>query len=202
MNPFAEYRVTSPFGWRNDPFTGERAFHTGIDLVKSHQAPIYAFTAGEVIHAKEGAPGSGFGGFGIVVAILDKYGSLHCYCHLDMAAVKVGQYVQQGQMVGRQGNTGRSTGSHLHYEVRKTHSPKYGWQPGHNHVYDPGEYLKQYYKKEEEKMKEKQTPSWAVEAQKWVVEQGISDGQRPNDTVTRAEVWTMLYRFAQKTSRA
>src|SRR5690606_14012850 len=125
MNPFAEYRVTSPFGWRNDPFTGERAFHTGIDLVKSHQAPIYAFTAGEVIHAKEGAPGSGFGGFGIVVAIRDKYGSLHCYCHLDMAAVKVGQYVQQGQMIDRKSTRLNSSHVKISYAVFCLKKKKY-----------------------------------------------------------------------------
>jgi|GEM_PF-1289496 len=153
MNPFEEYRVTSPFGWRTSPITGKREFHTGVDLVKSHQAPIYAFTPGEVVHAKEGAPGSGFGGYGIVVAIkCPKTGHLHCYCHLDSAVVKVGQYVERGQMIGRQGSTGQSTGSHLHYEIRKTSSPQFGWiADRENNCFEPTKYLVDFYQMEEEK---------------------------------------------------
>jgi len=121
------FRVTSPYGWRNDPFTGSKSWHTGIDLVKSHQAPIYAFAAGEVVHAKMGQPGTGFGGFGNVVAVKGASGHLHCYAHLDSVTVKVGDKVAQGQEVGRQGTTGRSTGSHLHYEVRSVSSPSFGF---------------------------------------------------------------------------
>jgi murein DD-endopeptidase MepM/ murein hydrolase activator NlpD len=152
MNPFEEYRVTSPFGWRTSPITGKREFHTGIDLVKSHQAPIYAFTPGEVIHAKEGATGSGFGGYGVVVAIRDpKTDHLHCYAHLDSAVVKVGQRVERGQMIGRQGSTGQSTGSHLHYEIRKSSSPQFGWiADRENNCFEPTQYLIDYYQKEEE----------------------------------------------------
>jgi murein DD-endopeptidase MepM/ murein hydrolase activator NlpD len=149
LNPFEGYRVTSPYGWRTSPITVKREFHTGIDLVKYHQAPIYAFTSGEVIHAKEGAPGSGFGGYGIVVAVkCPQTGHLHCYAHLDSASVAVGQFVEAGQMIGQQGSTGQSTGSHLHYEIRKSSSPQFGWMADReNNCFEPTQYLIDYYRK-------------------------------------------------------
>ncbi|MGG4499177.1 peptidoglycan DD-metalloendopeptidase family protein [Brevibacillus reuszeri] len=144
-----EYRVTSPFGWRPSPLNGNREFHTGIDLVKTHQAPINAFVAGEDIHAKEGVAGSGFGGYGIVVAIRDpETGHLHCYAHLDSVAVKVGDKVKHGQMIVRQGSTGQSTGSHLHYEIRKSSSPQYGWiADREKNCFEPVKYLDDYFAK-------------------------------------------------------
>ncbi|QQE75234.1 M23 family metallopeptidase [Brevibacillus composti] len=132
----AEYRITSPYGPRKDPFTGKSAFHTGIDLVKTHLAPIYSFTDGVVTHAKEGVSGTGYGGFGVVVAVQDRSGATHLYAHLHDAAVRVGQRVKRGDVVGRQGSTGRSTGSHLHYEVRRK---------GYGTHTDPIAYLREHY---------------------------------------------------------
>lgn len=149
-NVFAGYRVTSPYGPRKDPFTGAPTFHTGVDLVKAHRAPIYAFTAGTVVHAREGLAGTGFGGFGIVVAVRDKYGALHCYAHLDSVSVSVGQTVAAGQEIGKQGTTGRSTGSHLHYEVRTKSTPSFGFG---SHT-DPGAYLSDFISKETEEAEE------------------------------------------------
>lgn len=134
------YRVTSPFGPRKDPIDGKQKEHTGIDLVKAHKAPIFAFMGGEVVHARMGQDGTGFGGFGNVVAVKDERGALHCYAHLDSCSVRVGQKVAVGQEVGKQGTTGRSTGSHLHYEVRTNATPSYGYG---SHT-DPGFYLSKY----------------------------------------------------------
>lgn len=134
------YRVTSPFGPRKDPIDGKQKEHTGIDLVKAHKAPIFAFMGGEVVHARMGQDGTGFGGFGNVVAVKDERGALHCYAHLDSCTVKEGQRVAEGQEVGRQGTTGRSTGSHLHYEVRTKSVPSFGYG---THT-DPGKYLLKY----------------------------------------------------------
>ncbi|MCG7406369.1 peptidoglycan DD-metalloendopeptidase family protein [Paenibacillus sp. ACRRX] len=122
------YRITSPYGWRSDPFTGNRTWHTGIDLVKSHQAPILSFTDGTVLHARMGITGSGFGGFGNVVAIQANDGALLCYAHLDNITVQTGQVVKTGQKIGTQGSTGRSTGSHLHFEVRRQTTPSFGFK--------------------------------------------------------------------------
>ncbi|MBP1993240.1 M23 family metallopeptidase [Paenibacillus eucommiae] len=137
MEIFPGYRITSPYGMRLDPITGVPSFHTGIDMVKFHRAPIFAFAAGEVVHAREGVTGSGFGGFGNVVAVKDERGALQCYAHLDSISVKVGQKIAEGLEIGKQGMTGRVTGSHLHYEVRKTSSPSYGFG---THT-DPYQYL-------------------------------------------------------------
>jgi murein DD-endopeptidase MepM/ murein hydrolase activator NlpD len=150
-----EYKITSPFGERTSPVTGKSEFHTGIDLVKKHQANIYAFVGGEVIHAKNGAVGSGFGGFGNVVAVLDDKGLLHCYCHLDSINVKLGDKIKEGVVVGKQGNTGKSVGSHLHYEIRKTFKPSFGWGKGSNHVINPEEVISKLFV---EKPKKKEFP--------------------------------------------
>lgn len=153
MNPFDGYRITSPFGWRTSPISGKREFHTGIDLVKSHKAPIHALADGEVIHAREGISGSGFGGYGITVAIrCRETGHLHCYAHLHSVNVRVGQIVSKGDAIGLQGNTGQSTGSHLHYEIRKKSSPQYGWIADRaNNCFEPTQYLIEKYKKSEVK---------------------------------------------------
>ncbi|MBU8715377.1 M23 family metallopeptidase [Brevibacillus parabrevis] len=132
-----EYRVTSPYGPRKDPITGaSETFHTGVDLVKAHRAPIRAFVDGTITHAKIGVSGTGYGGFGIVVAVRDKNGYTHMYAHLDDVSVHVGDMVQRGDVVGHQGSTGRSTGSHLHYEVRRR---------GYGTHTDPIAYLREYY---------------------------------------------------------
>lgn len=146
MNPFEGYRITSPYGMRKDPFDGSQKMHTGIDLVIADKAPLKAFMAGKVVHAKMGAAGSGLGGFGIVVAIRDLNGAIHMYAHLDSAAVIVGQEVKAGQVVGKQGNTGHSAGSHLHYEVRLGSAPSFGFG---THT-DPTAYLKKYIEAEED----------------------------------------------------
>lgn len=128
MNPFEGYRITSPYGMRSDPFDGTQKMHTGIDLVLADKAPLKAFTAGVVVHAKEGVAGSGFGGFGNVVALKDANGAIQFYAHLSAISVTVGQLVAKGQEVGKQGNTGHSAGSHLHYEVRTNGSaPSFGF---------------------------------------------------------------------------
>lgn len=149
MNPFEGYRISSPYGPRSDPFgNNQQEFHKGIDLVKTHRSPIYAFVAGEVMHTKLGAAGSGLGGYGNVVAIRDQNNSLHIYAHLDRVSVKVGQQVTTGYEIGKQGTTGQSTGSHLHYEVRQSCTPNFGYG---THV-DPTNYLITYTKREEKMM--------------------------------------------------
>lgn len=151
MNPFEGYKVTSPFGWRNSPFDpNTKEFHTGVDLVKPFQEPIYSFTTGRVVFSGTGTSGTGFGGYGNVVAIKDEDGCLLCYCHLHNCVVKVGTRVEKGQMIGRLGSTGRSTGPHLHFEVRK-HSQDgvpYGWIADRaNNCYEPTKYLQDHYEK-------------------------------------------------------
>lgn len=145
-NPFEGYRLTSPFGMRKHPITGKQKFHRGVDLVTTPgNGPIYAFAGGTVRHAKDGAPGSGFGNYGITVAIEDNKGRLHVYAHLSAATVKVGQVVAKGDQIGNQGNTGASAGNHLHYEVRKVASPSFGYTATEAGVLEPTQYLKDYY---------------------------------------------------------
>ncbi|TCZ76059.1 M23 family metallopeptidase [Paenibacillus albiflavus] len=199
MNPFEGYRITSPYGNRPDPFGGGGIeFHKGIDLVKSHKAPILAFVAGEVIHAMVGLTGSGFGNYGIVVAIKDKRNCLHVYAHLDSASVAVGQQVVAGQEIGKQGTTGQSTGSHLHYEVRQLYQPSYGFG---THT-DPTKYLVDYITREETIMFEKleariatlEEQTKKVPAPAWFVKEfGSADlGGLINDPTGTEEFWRGL----------
>ena len=144
---FKGYRITSDYGYRIEPFNrSKKEFHAGIDLVKSHRAPIEAFTDGEVVFAGMGRTGSGLGGYGNVVFIKDKNSYGHLYAHLDSVSVKKGQRVSKGQVIGRQGSTGKSTGSHLHYEIRKKTSPVYGWTADKSKsTVNPTTYLKNFY---------------------------------------------------------
>lgn len=104
--------VTSPFGVRPDPFLGIPAMHTGLDLRAHYGEPVEATAAGVVTKAERD------GGYGNLVEIDHGNGLQTRYGHLSSFAVSVGQRVKVGQVVGYVGSTGRSTGSHLHYETR------------------------------------------------------------------------------------
>ena len=105
-------RVTSRFGTRSDPFTGESRYHSGIDIdgYGNDGAPVVAAASGEVITA------SYDGSYGNYV-IIDHGGTSTVYAHMSGLAVSVGQSVSQGQTIGYVGATGRATGTHLHFEV-------------------------------------------------------------------------------------
>jgi murein DD-endopeptidase MepM/ murein hydrolase activator NlpD len=151
----SSFRLTSPFGMRIHPITHKPTFHRGVDIVgPSGNCPLYAFVAGECVFAKAGVSGIGMPPeMGIVAAIRDKNGYLHVYAHLSMVSVKVGQHIGKGQMIGRQGTTGSSTGNHLHYEIRKTATPYFGWASDERNVVEPTKYLIDYYKVETPKPK-------------------------------------------------
>lgn len=137
------WRVTSKFGPRTHPLKKTTEFHKGIDLVKPHQSPVPSFTDGVVTHAKTGVGGSGLGSYGITVTVVEPgTGYLHVYAHLDSATVKLGQKVKAGDILGTQGNTGASAGSHLHYEIRKKSTPAFGYEQNTTFVIDPAVYWK------------------------------------------------------------
>jgi murein DD-endopeptidase MepM/ murein hydrolase activator NlpD len=109
--------VSSPFGIRRDPFTGRRRFHEGIDITNRIGTPIIAPADGVVVFAGRN------GGYGNVIYISHGFGITTRYGHLSKILVKVGQHVQRGDLIGKMGSTGRSTGPHLHYEVRVNNKP-------------------------------------------------------------------------------
>ncbi|MBA2635207.1 MAG: M23 family metallopeptidase [Sphingomonas sp.] len=104
---------TSGYGVRSDPFQGRVAMHAGIDLSGPVGTPIYATADGTVSNA-----GYNSGGYGNLVKIDHGRGIETRYGHLSSIDIQPGQHVTRGQLIGRMGSTGRSTGSHLHYEVR------------------------------------------------------------------------------------
>ena len=104
---------TSGYGVRNDPFGGGAARHMGIDLAGPMGTPIYATADGVV-----SAAGFNNGGYGNLIKLDHGRGVETRYGHLSALLVSAGQRVTRGQLIGRMGSTGRSTGSHLHYEVR------------------------------------------------------------------------------------
>ena len=112
-----EAAVTSPFGYRTDPFLGKLELHTGVDLLQPFGSEIHATGAGRVTHAGPE------GGYGEMVEIDHGFGLTTRYGHLSDVAVAEGEDVKQGDVLGRLGSTGRSTGPHLHYEVRVDGEP-------------------------------------------------------------------------------
>ncbi len=111
--PVKTAEFTSGYGVRSDPFRGGAAKHAGIDLAAPIGTAIYATADGTVSEA-----GYNSGGYGNLVKVDHGRGIETRYAHLASIAVQPGQRVTRGQQIGRMGSTGRSTGSHLHYEVR------------------------------------------------------------------------------------
>ena len=111
-------RMASGYGWRSDPFTKARKQHNGMDFTASSGTPIYATGNGKVKRADNTASG-----FGEHIEIDHGYGYITIYAHLSKYNVKRGQIVNRGDLIGFVGNTGRSVGPHLHYEVHKNGRP-------------------------------------------------------------------------------
>jgi murein DD-endopeptidase MepM/ murein hydrolase activator NlpD len=111
--PVRGTNFTSGYGVRSDPFKGRAAMHAGIDLAGPTGTPIYA-TADATVGRSE----YNSGGYGNLVELEHGHGIQTRYGHLSKSLVSAGQRVKRGDMIGLMGSTGRSTGSHLHYEVR------------------------------------------------------------------------------------
>jgi murein DD-endopeptidase MepM/ murein hydrolase activator NlpD len=120
--------VTSSFGQREDPFNGEGAFHAGIDISAPYGSPVRAAAEGDVTGQSMGS------GYGKQVVLDHGHDVLTVYGHLSSVAVLGGQHVVRGQVIGYVGQSGRSTGPHLHYEVRV-----------HNVPVNPHKYLRSTY---------------------------------------------------------
>lgn len=122
-------RITSGFGVRNDPLKQVAAMHSGIDFRAPQGAFVRATAAGRVVRAGVLA------GYGNLIEVRHNHGISTRYAHLSRIDVKVGQRVGVNQRLGQVGSTGRSTGPHLHYEIRifgKAIDPRRIWRAGHN----------------------------------------------------------------------
>jgi murein DD-endopeptidase MepM/ murein hydrolase activator NlpD len=110
--PTKNFSFTSGFGYRYDPFNGGGATHAGVDMAGPLGTPIYASADGVVVRA------GWVGAYGNMVEVDHGRGLMTRYGHLSAINVNVGERVSQGDVIAAMGSTGRSTGSHLHYEVR------------------------------------------------------------------------------------
>lgn len=110
-------RINSPFGWRQHPITKRRDFHTGIDIKANRGDPIKGAGSGRVVYS------GWMGGYGKVLVIEHHNGQSTLYAHCSTLLVGKGANVSSGQLVAKVGTTGRSTGPHLHFEVRNGNSP-------------------------------------------------------------------------------
>ncbi len=109
--------ITSKYGYRNNPFGSGREFHYGIDIANSYRTKIKAAGKGVVTYSSYNS------GYGNYIIISHGYGYQSVYGHLQKRYVKVGQTVEKGQLIGEMGSTGRSTGTHLHFEIRYQGKP-------------------------------------------------------------------------------
>lgn len=215
--PNTPVRLTSGYGYRVDPITGAKgAWHGGYDLVSDGDKTVCAVVGGSVWFSRMITdPTNRTSEWGNYVCIHGDDGRVHYYCHLAQRLVSAGQRVEVGQAIGIEGSTGKSTGSHLHYEVRAAAE-----------AIDPTDILGipnmvgTYIVHEEHKMEDeimikvnekKQTDSepaeWAKDAVEWAVENGIIFGNENGDLMlrqpcTREQMLVFLHRFAEYIGKA
>ena len=122
--PPCTFLITSPFGERVDPITGEPSTHTGIDYDAPLLSPVKASCNGQVSRVEENAF------YGKFIMIKHEDGIETLYGHLEEFSVNIGDNIKKGDIIAKSGNSGKSTGAHLHFEIRKDGVPV-----------DPNEYL-------------------------------------------------------------
>lgn len=115
--PTATPMLSSSYGYRSDPFNGHAAFHAGLDFPGSYGQPILAAAAGKVSFVGQRS------GYGNVIEVTHGNGIMTRYAHLSGFTAHAGQQVARGDRIARMGSTGRSTGTHLHFEVRVNGNP-------------------------------------------------------------------------------
>lgn len=123
-------RLTSTYGWREHPIYHKTSFHTGVDLAAPEGTPIFSATEGVVKLAGQ------YGGYGLAVIV--SYGKYDIvYGHMSKICVYKGQTLSKGELIGRVGSTGVSTGPHLHFEVRinGNHTDPMVFLPSYNRMY-------------------------------------------------------------------
>lgn len=121
--PVDNVTITSNFGYRIHPITKKKKFHRGLDLKAKMNTPVYSTADGIVSYVQP----RNYGDFGRVIKIEHNYGFQTIYAHLNKTNVKVGDIVRKGDSIALSGNSGRSTGAHLHYEIKyasKSLNPK------------------------------------------------------------------------------
>jgi murein DD-endopeptidase MepM/ murein hydrolase activator NlpD len=106
-------RVSSDFGWRKDPLTGETRFHRGLDVAAAYGQEVPVAASGSVVFSGTQK------GYGKVVVVQHDGGAETRYAHLSQLDVRTGDVVKEGDVIGRVGQSGRATGPHLHFEVRE-----------------------------------------------------------------------------------
>jgi murein DD-endopeptidase MepM/ murein hydrolase activator NlpD len=114
--------ISDSFGQRLDPFSGEGAFHTGVDVVADYGAPVHCTADGMVVTAETHT------GYGRVVIVDHGFGLTTWYAHLSAYSVVAGTRIKRGEVIGYTGISGRSTGPHVHYEVRMNNAPVNPWR--------------------------------------------------------------------------
>ena len=182
-----ECYISQEYGRINSKYAA--GLHAGLDFAPKNKYKdlpnIYSVTSGKVIRSQNK------GNWGSYIVIRDICGESHIYAHLLERHVKVGDQVKEGQAIGIMGNTGNSSGIHLHYEIQtnyynaQSHKDVAKYLNINNTVGDI--ILK-------EKKEQKVSP-FAAQAKAFVKKHNISDGERPQDSVTREEMWVMLERF-------
>lgn len=188
------FYIASPFGYRVDPITGEaHVWHGGVDLV-GNDRNVRAAVGGTVLRSRiVEDPADRTSEWGNYVSVVGADGRICYYCHLAQRAVEAGARVDEGQILGIEGTTGRSTGIHLHFEVRD----QLGVQ------LDPCAYLgipnRAGYEWDPPEPWEDECHDWSRDAVEWAISRGIllGDGRgnyRLGDAITREEAVVLLYR--------
>ena len=188
-NPFCGgFRITSPYGERI--LNGSKNMHSGIDIVGISDTSVRAVARGKVVASRivtdKSDPTWQWGNY---VCILDDDGVYYYYCHLKSRAIKYGDRVESGEVIGEMGNTGYSFGAHTHFEVRfgKTtvNAAEFLGIPNEVGEYD---------------LENQIASEWAKDSLRWALDAGIIKGKSggdlaPKDLCTREELAVMLKRF-------
>lgn len=180
------FYIASPYGYRVDPITFEsNVWHGGVDLV-SDDTNVRAVKNGSVLRSRiVNDKSNRTWEWGNYVSVAGDDNRITYYCHLAERLVEEGQPISAGQIIGIEGSTGRSTGRHLHFELRDWGGTQYnpclylGIPNIKGFVYEPP----------------KPEQHWWDDALAWGIENGITDGTDPEGVATRAMLITMLKRY-------